>query len=352
MNRAGLGLAVALILAPALTTSTPIDRYALVSRHNPTLRGPDPLSPLSLGNGGFAFTADITGLQTFPRFYDRDAQPAGSRGSTPLVTESEWGWHSFPNPHGYTLADTFEKYDAHGRPVEYASRQDSAAGAWLRENPHKINLARVGFSIRKSDGSEAALDDLQQTEQTLDLWTGMLSSRFSLDGAPVQVESWVHPERDLLAVRVRPGALPPSRIGVRLAFPSAQSIHSGDPSGWAATDRGRTVVARRTARDIEWRRTLDETAYSVSLGWAGAARVEGHGPDWVLSFDRTDGPLEFVVAFSEHPIDAPLPDVESTRPRARSTGGASGSRGVRWTSRAAPIRAPPSSSVAWCCRST
>ena len=313
MNRAGLGLAVALILAPALTTSTPIDRCALVSRHNPTLRGPDPLSPLSLGNGGFAFTADITGLQTFPRFYDRDAQPAGSRGSTPLVTESQWGWHSFPNPHGYTLADTFEKYDAHGRPVQYASRQDSAAGAWLRENPHKINLARVGFAIRKADGSEAALDDLQQTEQTLDLWTGMLSSRFSLDGAPVQVESWVHPERDLLAVRVRPGALPPSRIGVRLAFPSARSIHSGDPSGWAATDRGRTVVARRTAHDIEWRRTLDETAYSVSLGWAGAARVEGHGPDWVLSVDRTDGPLEFVVAFSEHPIDAPLPDVESTR---------------------------------------
>ncbi|MHC4646991.1 MAG: hypothetical protein ACYTBJ_15960, partial [Planctomycetota bacterium] len=44
----------------------PIDRYALVSRHNPVIRKPDPLSPLSVGNGEFAFTADITGLQTFP----------------------------------------------------------------------------------------------------------------------------------------------------------------------------------------------------------------------------------------------------------------------------------------------
>jgi hypothetical protein len=313
VNRAGLALAVALILAPALTSSTPIDRYALVSRHNPTLRRPDPLSPLSLGNGEFAFTADITGLQTFPRFYDRDAQPAGSRGSTPLVTESQWGWHSFPNPHGYTLADTLDRYDAHGRPVEYASRQDAAAGAWLRENPHKINLARVGFAIRKADGSEAALDDLQQTEQTLDLWTGMLSSRFSLDGAAVQVESWVHPERDLLAVRVAPGSLPPNRIGVRLAFPSARSVHSGDPSDWAEADRGRTVVTRRTPHEIEWRRTLDETAYSVRLAWGGAARVEAHGRDSVLSFDPADRPLEFVVAFSEQPIDSPLPDVESTR---------------------------------------
>ena len=33
----------------------------------------------------------------------------------------------------------------------------------------------------------------------------------------------------------------------------------------------------------------------------------------MLSFDSTDGPLEFVVAFSQQPIDSALPDVESTR---------------------------------------
>ena len=44
---------------------TPIDRKALVTRHNPVLHQLDPLSPLSIGNGEFAFTADITGLQTF-----------------------------------------------------------------------------------------------------------------------------------------------------------------------------------------------------------------------------------------------------------------------------------------------
>jgi hypothetical protein len=313
VTRAGLGLAVALILSPAPTTPAGIDRHALVSRHDPTLRHPDPLLPLSLGNGEFAFTSDITGLQTFPRFYDRETQPAGSRGSTPLVTESQWGWHSFPNPQGYTLADTLETYDAHGRPVDYASRQDSAAAAWLRDNPHKLNLARVGFALRKADGGEATLDDLQQTEQTLDLWSGTLSSRFSLDGAAVRVESWVHPQRDLLAVRVAPGALAVNRIAVRLAFPSARSIHSGDPSDWTEPDRGRTVVTRRTPHEIEWRRALDETSYSVKLAWGGAAAVEAHGRDWVLSFDRTDGPLEFVVSFAEQPIDQPSPDVESTR---------------------------------------
>ena len=49
--------------------SAPIDRFALVSRHNPVIRKFDPLSPLSVGNGEFAFTCDVTGLQTFPDDY-------------------------------------------------------------------------------------------------------------------------------------------------------------------------------------------------------------------------------------------------------------------------------------------
>lgn len=60
-------------------TSEPIDRYSLVTRHNPVLTVPDKLSPLSVGNGEFAFTTDITGLQTFPEFYSR----VGETNSTP-----------------------------------------------------------------------------------------------------------------------------------------------------------------------------------------------------------------------------------------------------------------------------
>lgn len=39
-----------------------IDRFALVTRHNPVLKKIEPLSPLSVGNGEFAFTCDATGL--------------------------------------------------------------------------------------------------------------------------------------------------------------------------------------------------------------------------------------------------------------------------------------------------
>jgi hypothetical protein len=56
------------IVAPfaSLVPRAAIDRRALARRHNPVLTGPDPASPCQIGNGEFAITVDITGLQTFP----------------------------------------------------------------------------------------------------------------------------------------------------------------------------------------------------------------------------------------------------------------------------------------------
>src|SRR5215475_13920308 len=89
----------------------PINRAALVSRHSPVLRHFDPLSPLSVGNGEFAFTADVTGLQTFPEVYEQ---------STPLCTMSQWGWHRAPLPVGSQKALPLVPFDTFGRQVGYA----------------------------------------------------------------------------------------------------------------------------------------------------------------------------------------------------------------------------------------
>ncbi|MCL2084947.1 MAG: hypothetical protein FWH06_06810, partial [Oscillospiraceae bacterium] len=61
-----------------------IDRKALARRHNPELRGVCPESPLTVGNGEFAFTADVTGFQTLYDEYE----------FAPLCTMSQWGWHT------------------------------------------------------------------------------------------------------------------------------------------------------------------------------------------------------------------------------------------------------------------
>ena len=70
-------------------SASAIDRQALVERNNPHITAIDTLASLSVGNGEFAVTVDVTGLQTFPELYSK---------GVPLGTQSQWGWHSFANP--------------------------------------------------------------------------------------------------------------------------------------------------------------------------------------------------------------------------------------------------------------
>jgi hypothetical protein len=301
-----LMVAGALAFQPVRSSEPRIDRRALVTRHNPTLNAADRLAPLTLGNGEFAFTADITGLQTFPAYYER--RQGAANGSTPLATQSQWGWHSFPNPGGYQPADAFAPYDSHGRSVQYASRQNTPAAAWLRENPHRLNLARIGFTLQRPDGTSAALDDLRNTEQTLDLWTGTLTSRFELNGRNVRVSSWVHPQQDALAVQVDRGGLPADQLAIRMAFPYASAVHSGDPSDWTKPDLHTTRIVSQDAGHVQWRRTVDADTYFVRLTWSGSAILRSVGPhEFLLSFAADARPFEFVAAFSadQMPADAP-----------------------------------------------
>ena len=73
-----------------------INRQQLVERHTITNIKVDSLESLSVGNGRFAFTVDATGLQSFPNAYAK---------GVPLGTQSEWGWHSFPNVKQYQFED-------------------------------------------------------------------------------------------------------------------------------------------------------------------------------------------------------------------------------------------------------
>ena len=52
-----------------------IDRKKVVKRHNPILTAIDYESPLTVGNGFFAYTFDITGMQSLGRYYARNRNP-------------------------------------------------------------------------------------------------------------------------------------------------------------------------------------------------------------------------------------------------------------------------------------
>jgi hypothetical protein len=268
-------------ITSASTRTTPtINRKALVRRHNVRQENLDPRSPVSVGNGEFAFTVDLTGLQSLP-----DAYPVGGRDDVPpgtlLGTQAQWGWHASPPHHPYELAGSTVLYDSPRGPVPYVDMvgdivndretDTSQAETWLRANPHRLDLARIGFRW-VDDGSEHALTeaDVSGAEQTLDLWTGVVTSRFKLAGHPVTVTTACHPDCDELGLRVDSPALGKGLV-VGVSFPyGSEAWH--DAADWNSPDAHATTLDRPAASVLyegaaSWtaHRQLDNARYQVVI---------------------------------------------------------------------------------------
>ncbi len=311
-----------------------IDREALVSRHNPHLEGFDPESPLTVGNGEFAFTADATGLQTFPGAFEK---------TIPLGTLSQWGWHSFPNPNGWSIeAYDFTEFDSHGRPVGYADipgNRRTPEVTWLRGNPHRLHLGQIGFRLVKRNGEEARPEDLQGINQHLDLWTGRLRSRFLLEEEPVAVETVCHPRLDLIAVRVKSPLVRERRLSIRLRFPYGTGRTTA--ADWTKPEAHQTDWTQLGPGAGTFHRTLDADHYDVSAAWGSAGEMRRTGRHEFLLEPSADGDaLEFVCAFAPEALTNALPEFPAVRDAAQAHweefwkhGGAvdlSGSRDPRW----------------------
>jgi hypothetical protein len=282
-----------------------IDRAALVNRHNPSLRQLDPLSPLSLGNGEFAFTADVTGLQTFPEEYQE---------KMPLCTMSQWGWHTSPLPSGLdTKALRLTEYDTYGRRVGYATSADGQRElyTWLRENPHRLHLGRIGLRLMTSSGREARAADLSDIEQQLDLWTGSLTSRFKIEDKPVTVRTSVHPKLDLLAVTVESVLIDDGRLAVRFAFPyGSPSMPAAD---WQQPAKHHSKLTKQTVNRVELHRRLDDDQYFVTVAWDGEASFVGDGEhSFLLTPAKRNSQLQFTAAFSPSALNQSLPSAAAT----------------------------------------
>ena len=315
------------------TGGSPIDRRALVTRHHPTLTAFDVESPLSVGNGEFAFTVDATGLQTFADAYEQ---------TIPLGTLSQWGWHSWPNPDRFSI-DTFafKTFDSHGRQVGYADIPGDRTPEidWLRANPHRLHLGKIGFALTRSDGSAAAPADLTDIRQTLDLWNGVITSHFRLDGEPVDVETLGHPTLDAVAVRVKSPLLASGRVKIDVRFPyGTGAVVSAD---WTRPGAHSTQLTQVSPAEARFARRLDGDTYSASLRWSPGGALSGIAPHaYRLAATPGSTVLAAVVAFSPDARPAAVPDFDEAAATTRShwnrfwsTGGAidlSGSANPRW----------------------
>lgn len=292
----------ALTLAARATLAQPVvpsvDKHAVVSRHNVTLRAADPYETLSVGNGEFAFNFDITGLQTFPEAYAK---------GLPVGTMATWSWHAFPNPEGYA----FEKFKLariikHDRVFLYpasGTSHPSPEAAYLRANPHRFGLGDLGLLLTHADGSKATLEDVKNPVQTLDIYTGVATSTFEFDGVPVRVVTAAHPTRDEVAVSVTSDLVAAGRLKLRLAFPYASASFGPDYNDFTKPDAHKTVMTP-AASGATFARTLDATTYQVRAAWSPGTGISEAAPhEFVLAAPNAKA-IEFSAAFAQSDVGA------------------------------------------------
>ena len=285
----------------------------MVRRHCVELTKADPSCALTVGNGDFAFTADITGMQTFPSFHDQASAWPSGRLAVNTATMSTWGWHSMPNPEGFTLDDAMSVFRTARGPVEYPDKfniaavmggevpEEYRAGTWLHLNPQRLDLGRIGLLLRPAEGAEptASPADLENPRQRLDLWTGEITSSFEYAGQPVRVTTVADPYHARVAFRVESPLLADGRASVAIRFPYA-SDGFFQTSDWSSPGRHRTALHRLSDGACRFSRNVDETAYSVRLDWTSGQISPDAADPHTFVLTASSAAIELVAGFWPH----------------------------------------------------
>ncbi|MDB6067146.1 MAG: hypothetical protein JWR26_3354 [Pedosphaera sp.] len=234
-------------LATMAEQQPPIDRHALVARHDidwPSVEGQIPL-----GNGNFAFNADGTGLET-----------VGGN------TMCHWCWHSFPLPPGVRQITPWATPD-HGRLTGPTAHDPRPIAEWERINPQPLNLGRLGFI--NQEGDRLTGSDVRVDSRHLELWTGLLTSRFTYLGEPVVVQTCVDPKSDTVAVQVVSPLLRDGRLQMMLDFPAPAQNVGGWVGDFSKAAGHETIVVRQKRDRLELKRSIDDARYEVLLAGSG-----------------------------------------------------------------------------------
>lgn len=274
-----------------------IDRKALVQRHNVQVQRTDSLASLTVGNGAFAFTVDVTGLQSFPEYY---------QSGVPLGTQSEWGWHSFPDTGDHKLSEAYKTYDLNGRKVPYCVQVKSPqhakeAADYFRVNDHRLQLGNVGLEIIKKDGNPATIQDIMDINQEIDLWTGIITSHFTVEHIPVKVITCAAPETDAIACSIESPLLQEGRISIRIRLPYPNGQFKDEGTFYGNESRHTSVAQQLTGRTALISHQLDATQYFIYSAWNTDAVIrETAAHSFIITPKARIASFECSVAFQQN----------------------------------------------------
>ena len=265
----------------------------VVVRNEPFVTHFDSLSPFSVGNGEFCFTADATGLQSFPDVY---------KSGIPLGTMSQWGWHSFANPKHLKSEEALKEYDFHGHKELYATEfkepgRARYASDWYRANPHRLHLGVVGFLFTDKKHHMAKITDIKDIHQKLNLWDGCIESNYSYLNKSVSVKTFCDPERDELTCSAVTPLAQSGNISVVFRFPYPTGKHTDDACNWTPNAGNETSVFTKGNGYVVLKRQVDDTIYYVTVKWAGNCLFKQVGDNYFMLVPH-DNYIHFSCAFT------------------------------------------------------
>ncbi|PSN74345.1 hypothetical protein BS50DRAFT_605887 [Corynespora cassiicola Philippines] len=217
-------------------------------------------TPLQVGNGNFAYNVDNTGMQTF----------------LPFNTMSSWAWHNDSLPENGQKPSDYRGLPriTYGREVYYDIPDPNLKEAtqWLIGNPNRINLGRIGLRYK---GDTLQATQITEPKQKLDLWNGIITSTFAVDGKKVQVITQGDFDEDSVAFSIQSDLISQGDLEVEFDFPyPPKHTTTYKYEVFAGVydfplNHTTSIVSDGTEADTAHiQHVLQETSYFVNLRWA------------------------------------------------------------------------------------
>ncbi|WP_163582461.1 glycoside hydrolase family 65 [Gracilibacillus saliphilus] len=270
-----------------------MNRKNVVQKHNPKIHQIESLSPLSIGNSEFGFSVDFTGLQTFPHLYE-----------TPLGTQSNWGWHYSRGKDLYNDRDIeYQLFNHYDREVPYPMKPGNQEEAyhWLRQNPHRVQLGQISFRFLDGNQNEVGIDAITDINQELDLWSGIITSRYLVNDQEVLVKTVCDPKTDSIGVHITSSLITAGKLQIMQSFPSPNisdnSWAKATNLSWDHPDRHQTMEVDNNDQVVYLKRVMDEDSYYVRWKTSGASFSQLRTHQFQLVPPSNQEQYSFVVTF-------------------------------------------------------
>lgn len=195
----------------------------------------------------------------------------------------------------------------HGRLVNYdqPNPAENDISNWLIMNPQRINLAQIGFVFGEG-GVSIAENDLSGKSQTLDLYTGTITSQFTVYGETVSVKTYGDPNSDTVAVQVESQLISSGNLSIFIDYPYPD-VNKFDAPFVGVLNAGsslHTTKLQQSQQKAQITHEIDSNTYVTSFQWDGEASVSGplnSTHRYFLRPARGGSKLEFTVNFSPTP---------------------------------------------------